>query len=68
MPEHSDLTLIIPGLLYLSGSQGASSLDSLRTHGITVVVNMTKEVDNYFELDPAFEYHRCASQAAVARR
>lgn len=40
---------IIPEMMYLGKDVHSSSLDILKNIGITHIINMTKEVPNYFE-------------------
>jgi len=47
-----------PGLLFLGDKDVASNLEMLKVLGIQAVVNVSDDIPNFFQDDPAFEYHR----------
>lgn len=60
MPGHIDMgqnqvSVVFPGMLFLSGVSLARDRNALKEHGITHIVNATLSEVNHFEDD--FKYH-----------
>ncbi len=54
---YSEPTEILPNL-YLGSAFNAYDLDFLQKNQITVILNITKEISNYYEQDPQFLYYK----------